>query len=131
MRTCPSATTVDTEMASIAPEIPILARDEAFESLYRQYVKDVYHYALALLRNPADAVRAAGGPRRSAPSARPPCRRRSASYSAAAGWWRAAVRSPAPGSSSRPPLLSWRAQSPPASVAPAGTVPWPRLKHTC
>src|SRR5947208_154311 len=55
MRTCPSATTVDTEMASIAPEIPILARDEAFESLYRQYVKDVYHYALALLRNPADA----------------------------------------------------------------------------
>jgi RNA polymerase sigma factor (sigma-70 family) len=42
-------------MASIAPEIPILARDEAFESLYRQYVKDVYHYALALLRNPADA----------------------------------------------------------------------------
>src|SRR5947208_146761 len=55
MRTCPWATTVHTEMASIAPEIPILARDEAFESLYRQYVKDVYHYALALLRNPADA----------------------------------------------------------------------------
>src|SRR5918992_3235824 len=42
-------------MASAAPEIPILARDEAFENLYRRYVKDVYHYALALLRNPADA----------------------------------------------------------------------------
>jgi RNA polymerase sigma factor (sigma-70 family) len=42
-------------MATIAPEIPVLARDEAFEKLYRSYVKDVYHYALALLRNPADA----------------------------------------------------------------------------
>jgi RNA polymerase sigma factor (sigma-70 family) len=42
-------------MATIAPEVPVLARDEAFEQLYRQYVKDVYHYALALLRNPADA----------------------------------------------------------------------------
>jgi RNA polymerase sigma factor (sigma-70 family) len=42
-------------MATAAPEIPALARDQAFESLYRQYVKDVYHYALALLRNPADA----------------------------------------------------------------------------
>src|SRR5207247_2884913 len=31
------------------------ARDQAFETLYRRYVKDVYHYALALLRNPADA----------------------------------------------------------------------------
>src|SRR5919108_888679 len=42
-------------MASVAPELPVLARDQAFESLYRRYVKDVYHYALALLRNPADA----------------------------------------------------------------------------
>jgi RNA polymerase sigma factor (sigma-70 family) len=42
-------------MATIAPEVSVLARDEAFESLYRRYVKDVYHYALALLRNPADA----------------------------------------------------------------------------
>jgi RNA polymerase sigma factor (sigma-70 family) len=43
------------DMATIAPEIPVLARDKAFEQLYRQYVGDVYHYALALLRNPADA----------------------------------------------------------------------------
>jgi RNA polymerase sigma factor (sigma-70 family) len=43
------------DMATIAPEIPVLARDRAFEELYRQYVGDVYHYALALLRNPADA----------------------------------------------------------------------------
>jgi RNA polymerase sigma factor (sigma-70 family) len=42
-------------MATLAPEVPTLARDRAFESLYRRYVKDVYHYALALLRNPADA----------------------------------------------------------------------------
>jgi RNA polymerase sigma factor (sigma-70 family) len=42
-------------MATAAPEIPVLARDQAFESMYRSYVKDVYHYALALLRNPADA----------------------------------------------------------------------------
>src|SRR6476659_4962147 len=47
--------TVVTKMATFAPEVPVLARDEAFEELYRQYVKDVYHYALALLRNPADA----------------------------------------------------------------------------
>jgi len=42
-------------MASVAPEISLLARDEAFEALYRRYVGDVFHYALALLRNPADA----------------------------------------------------------------------------
>jgi RNA polymerase sigma factor (sigma-70 family) len=42
-------------MASAVPELPVLARDQAFETLYRSYVKDVYHYALALLRNPADA----------------------------------------------------------------------------
>jgi RNA polymerase sigma factor (sigma-70 family) len=42
-------------MATAAPEIPVLARDQAFESLYRRYVKDVYQYALALLHNPADA----------------------------------------------------------------------------
>jgi RNA polymerase sigma factor (sigma-70 family) len=42
-------------MATAAPEISALARDRAFESLYRRYVEDVYHYALALLRNPADA----------------------------------------------------------------------------
>lgn len=42
-------------MATAAPEVPVLARDQAFESLYRSHVKDVYRYALALLRNPADA----------------------------------------------------------------------------
>jgi RNA polymerase sigma factor (sigma-70 family) len=42
-------------MAAVAPELPVLARDQAFETLYRRYVEDVYHYALALLRNPADA----------------------------------------------------------------------------
>src|SRR5512133_3527573 len=42
-------------MATLAPEVPVLARDEAFEQLYRLYVADVYHYALALLRTPADA----------------------------------------------------------------------------
>jgi len=42
-------------MTSAVPELSVLARDQAFETLYRQYVKDVYHYALALLRNPADA----------------------------------------------------------------------------
>jgi RNA polymerase sigma factor (sigma-70 family) len=42
-------------MATVAPEIPALARDRAFERLYRRYAKDVYRYALALLRNPADA----------------------------------------------------------------------------
>jgi len=42
-------------MASAVPELSVLARDQAFEILYRRYVKDVYRYALALLRNPADA----------------------------------------------------------------------------
>ena len=42
-------------MAAAVPELTVLARDQAFEILYRRYVKDVYHYALALLRNPADA----------------------------------------------------------------------------
>jgi RNA polymerase sigma factor (sigma-70 family) len=42
-------------MAAAVPELSVLARDQAFEILYRRYVKDVYHYALALLRNPADA----------------------------------------------------------------------------
>jgi RNA polymerase sigma factor (sigma-70 family) len=42
-------------MASAASEIPVLARDQAFETIYRRHVQDVYHYALALLRNPADA----------------------------------------------------------------------------
>src|SRR5438477_10540143 len=42
-------------MAAAAPEIPALARDPAFDRPYRRHVKDVYHYALALLRNPADA----------------------------------------------------------------------------
>jgi RNA polymerase sigma factor (sigma-70 family) len=42
-------------MASAAPEIPVLARNQAFETLYRRYVADVYHYALALLGNPTDA----------------------------------------------------------------------------
>jgi RNA polymerase sigma factor (sigma-70 family) len=42
-------------MASVVPDLPVLARDQAFEILYRRYVRDVYYYALALLRNPADA----------------------------------------------------------------------------
>ena len=42
-------------MASAAPELHLLSRDQAFEHLYRRYLKDVYRYALALLRNPADA----------------------------------------------------------------------------
>src|ERR671937_1984112 len=42
-------------MAAIAPERPVLPRALAFEALYRRYAKDVYHYALALLRNPTDA----------------------------------------------------------------------------
>ena len=42
-------------MASAAPEVSVVARDAAFERLYRRYVRDVYRYSLALLRNPADA----------------------------------------------------------------------------
>jgi RNA polymerase sigma factor (sigma-70 family) len=42
-------------MATAAVELPSTARDRAFESLYRRYAKDVYHYALAVLRNPTDA----------------------------------------------------------------------------
>src|SRR5919204_1324883 len=42
-------------MATAAPEVPALVRDRAFEKLYRLYVKDVYRYALALLRDPAEA----------------------------------------------------------------------------
>src|SRR5438034_5315974 len=42
-------------MASAAPEIPVLARNQAFETLYRRHVAEVYRYALAVLRNPADA----------------------------------------------------------------------------
>ena len=34
---------------------PESALDRAFERLYRRYVKDVYRYTLAVLRNPADA----------------------------------------------------------------------------
>ena len=42
-------------MATAASEIPLLPRDKEFENLYRRYAKDVYHYALALMRNQADA----------------------------------------------------------------------------
>ena len=42
-------------MASAVPDLPVPARDQAFENLYRSYIGDVYRYALALLRNPADA----------------------------------------------------------------------------
>src|SRR2546423_4208894 len=38
---------------------PMLAQrprpDRGFERLYRRHVRDVYHYALAVLRNPTDA----------------------------------------------------------------------------
>jgi RNA polymerase sigma factor (sigma-70 family) len=42
-------------MATVAPEPTVQALDQAFERLYQRYVADVYRYALALLRNPADA----------------------------------------------------------------------------
>jgi RNA polymerase sigma factor (sigma-70 family) len=42
-------------MAAVAPQLPAPARDREFERLYRRYVKDVYHYALALVHNPCDA----------------------------------------------------------------------------
>jgi RNA polymerase sigma factor (sigma-70 family) len=42
-------------MASVIPDLPVRARDQAFETLYRRYVRDVYYYALAMLRNPDDA----------------------------------------------------------------------------
>src|SRR5438876_9670131 len=42
-------------MAAVAPQLPAPARDREFEHLYRRYVKDVYHYALALVHNPSDA----------------------------------------------------------------------------
>jgi hypothetical protein len=42
-------------MAAVAPQLRALARDREFEHLYRRYVKDVYHYALALVHNPCDA----------------------------------------------------------------------------
>src|SRR2546428_774324 len=42
-------------MASAALEIPAAARARDFELLYRRYAQDVYRYALALLRSPADA----------------------------------------------------------------------------
>jgi RNA polymerase sigma factor (sigma-70 family) len=40
-------------MAPLLAERPRV--DRAFERLYRRHVSDVYHYALALLRNPSDA----------------------------------------------------------------------------
>src|SRR5439155_16516159 len=41
--------------AYAAPPDSEPALDLAFEHLYRRYVKDVYRYTLAVLRNPSDA----------------------------------------------------------------------------
>jgi RNA polymerase sigma factor (sigma-70 family) len=41
--------------AHAEPSAHEIAVDEAFERLYRTYVRDVYRYSLAVLRNPADA----------------------------------------------------------------------------
>ena len=42
---------------------PLLAQrprsDRAFERMYRRHVGDVYRYALAVMRNPADGMRTA------------------------------------------------------------------------
>ena len=46
---------VRASMATVVQERSVRARDQAFERLYERYVGDVYHYSLALLRNPADA----------------------------------------------------------------------------
>jgi RNA polymerase sigma factor (sigma-70 family) len=42
-------------MQAYADPDPESALDRAFERLYRRYVKDVYRYTLAVLRNPSDA----------------------------------------------------------------------------
>jgi RNA polymerase sigma factor (sigma-70 family) len=42
-------------MQAYADPDPESAIDRAFERLYRRYVKDVYRYTLAVLRNPSDA----------------------------------------------------------------------------
>jgi RNA polymerase sigma factor (sigma-70 family) len=42
-------------MATAESELAPALADELFERLYRRYVRDVYQYTLALLRNPADA----------------------------------------------------------------------------
>jgi RNA polymerase sigma factor (sigma-70 family) len=39
----------------VAPLFPQRARDRVFERMYRRHVADVYHYALAVLHNEADA----------------------------------------------------------------------------
>jgi RNA polymerase sigma factor (sigma-70 family) len=39
----------------VATRVPVESREQAFERLYKRYVGDVYRYALAVLRNTADA----------------------------------------------------------------------------